>query len=75
MNDWLAAALALQNVQGLVPGYRAQAVKLTLTVPTNQVETVQEYLTNTVGATLDRYGVNSGEQFSVDLLADQIPTA
>ena len=75
MNDWLAAVLDLQNVQGLVPGYHAQAVKLTLTVPTDQVETVQEYLTNTVGATLDRYAVNSGEQFSVDLLADQVSTA
>lgn len=75
MNDWLAAALGLQNVQGLVPGYREQAVKMTLTVPTAQVEAAQEYLTRSFGAKVNRYAVNSGEQFTVDILADRVSSA
>lgn len=75
MNDWLADALQLQDVQGLVPGYHAQAVKMTVTVSTDKVEAVQDYLTGTAGATLDRYALNSGEQFSVDLAEDALSAA
>ncbi|BDZ30990.1 Nif3-like dinuclear metal center hexameric protein [Lactiplantibacillus sp. WILCCON 0030] len=75
MNDWLAAALQLKHVTGLVPGYHADAVKMTVIVPTDQVEAVQEYLTNTAKAKLDRYAFNSGEQFSVDILQDQVTKA
>ncbi len=75
MNDWLAEALGLQNVSGLVPGYHEDAVKLTVTVPTAQVEAVQEYLTGTWHASLNRYAFNSGEQFTVDLLAAQVAPA
>jgi len=75
MNDWLADALKLQNVQGLVSGYQEQAVKMTVTIPTDQVEDVQDYLTTTMAGTLNRYAANSGEQFSVNLLADQVSTA
>ncbi|MFB9769527.1 Nif3-like dinuclear metal center hexameric protein [Lactiplantibacillus modestisalitolerans] len=75
MNDWLASALGLTDVHGLVPGYRAKAVKLTVTVPTDQVEAVQEYLTTVWHGQLNRYAFNSGEQFSVNLLADQVDAA
>lgn len=75
MNDWLAAALKLQNVTGLVAGYHADAVKLTAIVPTDQVEAVQEYLTKQAGAKLDRYAFNSGEQFTVDILQDAVADA
>lgn len=75
MNDWLADALQLQDVQGLVPGYHAQAVKMTVTVSTDKVEAVQDYLTGTAGAKLDRYALNSGEQFSVDLSEDTLSAA
>ncbi|ASG81208.1 Nif3-like dinuclear metal center hexameric protein [Lactiplantibacillus pentosus] len=75
MNDWLADALQLQDVQGLVPGYHARAVKMTVTVSTDKVEAVQDYLTGTAGATLDRYALNSGEQFSVDLAEDALSAA
>ncbi|WP_137625562.1 Nif3-like dinuclear metal center hexameric protein [Lactiplantibacillus pingfangensis] len=75
MNEWLATALKLQNVTGLVPGYHADAVKLTAIVPTDRVEAVQDYLTKTAGAKLDRYAFNSGEQFTVDILQDAVATA
>ncbi|EQM54495.1 dinuclear metal center protein, YbgI family [Lactiplantibacillus plantarum EGD-AQ4] len=75
MNDWLADALQLQDVEGLVPGYHAQAVKMTVTVSTDKVEAVQDYLTGTAGAKLDRYALNSGEQFSVDLSEDTLSAA
>lgn len=75
MNDWLASALGLKNLRGLVPGYQEQAVKLTVTVPTSQVEDVQEYLVKDWGAHLNRYAFNSGEQFTVDLLADRLQAA
>ncbi|MFC6181928.1 Nif3-like dinuclear metal center hexameric protein [Lactiplantibacillus daowaiensis] len=68
MNDWLAQALRLQQVTGLVPGYREPAVRLTVTVPAAQSERVQECLTKRHQATVDRYAFNSGAQFSVDLL-------
>lgn len=75
MNDWLAAALKLQHVTGLVAGYHAAAVKLTAIVPTDQVEVVQDYLTKSAGAKLDRYAFNSGEQFTVDILQDSVASA
>lgn len=75
MNDWLADTLGLQNVSGLVPGYVEKAVKMTVTVPTDQVEAVQEYLTDTWQAKLNRYAFNSGEQFTVDLMADRVTPA
>ncbi|MFC6165412.1 Nif3-like dinuclear metal center hexameric protein [Lactiplantibacillus dongliensis] len=75
MNDWLAQALGLQQVSGLVPGYHAAAVKLTVTVPAAQAEAVQEYLIKTWQAKVDRYALNSGEQFSVDLLQDNLSAA
>jgi len=75
MNDWLAAALGLQQTTGLVPGYHDDAVKLTVTVPAAQAEAVQTYLTTTYHATVDRYALNSGEQFSVDLLQTNLKAA
>ncbi|AVK63100.1 Nif3-like dinuclear metal center hexameric protein [Lactobacillus sp. CBA3606] len=75
MNDWLAAALNLQHVTGLVPGHRTEFVKLTVTVPTDQVEAVQEYLTARPQAHLNRYALNSGEQFSVNLPRPDLATA
>ncbi|RRK11004.1 Nif3-like dinuclear metal center hexameric protein [Lactiplantibacillus garii] len=75
MNDWLAAELGLTGVTGLVAGYEEAAVKMTVTVPTAQVEAVQEYLTKTWHASLNRYAFNSGEQFTVNLMADQVKPA
>ena len=75
MNDWLAQALGLQNISGLVPGYHAEAVKMTVMTPTACVEQVQDYLTKTCGATVNHYAFNSGEQFSVNLLKDDLAAA
>ncbi|VDG20523.1 Nif3-like dinuclear metal center hexameric protein [Lactiplantibacillus mudanjiangensis] len=75
MNDWLAQALQLQHVTGLVPGYREPAVKLTVTVPAAQAEMVQECLVSQHQAQVDRYALNSGEQFSVDLLKADLSAA
>lgn len=75
MNDWLATALKLQQVTGLVAGYHADAAKMTVIAPTDRVEAVQDYLTKTAGGRLDRYAFNSGEQFTVDLLQDAVASA